>query len=142
MNRGVVAEADGEVHETSHALEREHCLRQNRSAEQQCERQTHRRNDGDEGVLERMVVEHYAFSDAACACCLDEVRAHRLDDVYTGDPDEEAGEDDAQREGGEDQVRHGIDEAAEVAGKEGVNRVQPGYRRREGETRGIAACHG
>src|SRR5947207_4282016 len=90
LERRIIAVADRIEHKTAHAFEREDGLRQDGPAEQQREREAHRRDNRDEGVLQRVPEEYRAFRNPPRACRLHEIRAHRLDDVDARNANEES----------------------------------------------------
>src|SRR5438094_844036 len=90
LDRGIIAVADRIEHKPAHAFEREDGLRQDGPAEQQREREAHRRDNRDEGVLQRVPEEYRAFRNPPRACRLHEIRAHRLDHVDARNANEES----------------------------------------------------
>src|SRR5438034_1797841 len=98
LDRGIIAVADRIEHKTAHAFEREDGLRQDGPAEQQREREAHRRDNRDEGVLQRVPEEYRAFRNPPRACRLHEIRDHRLDHVDARNANEESRWDNPERE--------------------------------------------
>src|SRR5207247_3664769 len=141
LDGGVVAVADRLEHVASHALEGKYGLGEDGTAKQQGEGEAHGRDDGHKGVLQCVPKEHVPLLNAAGPRGLDIVRAHCVDHVHAGDPDEESGEDDPEGQRWQDQMGNRIDEGPEVPGEKAIDRVQARDGRRRREARRKPAGH-
>ena len=83
-----------------------------------------------------MPKEHIPFGNSAGPRGLDEVRAHRLNHVHSGNANKKAREDDTEGERWQDQVTHRVNKGSEIRGEKTVNRVHSGDGRRWRQTRG------